>query len=174
MRRKKPPPPPHFFNAGLKKLFFPAENTDSWINSDNWWGGSAFQLSPSCLRHPQWLITWLGFNSEGWDPHGGGSSSLHLPHLPISSLWKTVIGWVYVVRLINHINLYLLVGWLRAMTIRLMKLVNSSNPQPTHTQTHTQMQTHKGKNTKRKSVMTKLAIKIGMLIECRLLLMIGL
>lgn len=86
------------------------------------------------------------------------------PNTP-TRLWKTVIEWVYVVKLINHINLYLLVGWLKAMTIRLMKLVNSSYPH--HTPNYNEPQ----KSIERETVMTKLAIKIWLLIECLLLLM---
>ena len=99
-------------------------------------GVSALHNSSPFIYHPRWLITWLHFNFVGWVPHRASCSAAHLPSLAAppyhpntpTCLWKTVIEWVYVVKLINHINLYLLVGWLKAMTIRLMKLVNSSYP----------------------------------------------
>lgn len=106
---------------------------------------------------------------------GCSEGPLHSTHLPLyylntpTCLWKTVIEWVYVVKLINHINLCLLVGWLRAVKIRLMKLVNSSS----NTRLPNTAQPFLKKK-KRESVMTKLAIKIWLLIECLLLLMIGL
>lgn len=111
----------------------------------------------------------------GWFPHRASCSAAHLPSLAAppyhpntpTCLWKTVIEWVYVVKLINHINLYLLVGWLKAMTIRLMKLVNSSYPH--HTPNYNEPK--KEKSRERETVMTKLAIKIWLLIECLLLLM---
>lgn len=113
----------------------------------------------------------------GWVPHRASCSAAHLPSLAVppyhpntpTCLWKTVIEWVYVVKLINHINLYLLVGWLKAMTIRLMKLVNSSYPH--HTPNYNEPQKKEKKSTERETVMTKLAIKIWLLIECLLLLM---
>lgn len=91
------------------------------------------------LFRSQWLIAWLDFNFVGWVPRGANCSAAHLLSLAVppyhpntpTCLWKTVIEWVYVVKLINHINLYLLVGGLKAMTIRLMKLVNFSYPHHT-------------------------------------------
>lgn len=100
------------------------------------WKLSARHNSSPCIYHSEWLIAWLNFNFVGRAPQRASCSAAHLPSLAAppyhpntpTCLWKTVIEWVYVVRLINHINLYLLVGWLKAMTIRLMKLVNSSYP----------------------------------------------
>ncbi len=90
------------------------------------------------------------------------------PNTP-TCLWKMVIEWVYVVKLINHINLYLLVGWLKAMTIRLMKLVNSSYPH--YTLNYNEPKKKERKSIEKETVVTKLAIKILLLIECLLLLM---
>lgn len=60
-----------------------------------------------------------------------GPPPFQWPRLPITprtptGLWKSVIEWVDVVTLINHINLDLLVGGLKVMTMRLMKWVNFS------------------------------------------------
>lgn len=124
-------------------------------------------LSPF-IYHSEWLIVltpilWAGLLTEQAAQTPSSLQQLAPPYHPNTPtcLWKSVIEWVYVVKLINHINLYLLVGWLKAMTIRLMKLVNSSYPR------HTPNYEERGeKGIQRETVMTKLAIKIWLLIEC--------